>query len=548
MILMDTILVLVELLLCVILFIVAGKAEKYVTSKWRICYFVPVLICIIFITVSGFEPLMLGTYIGSVLMLLGFIRDSKKIRQFVSIIGAIAVVATMPICTDNVDYRSIDYVANFNKGFDSMKKHYVLQEHKGINWDELYEKYLPKFEAAYKSHDEVENFIAWTEFCAEFKDGHVAYAPKDMDRITEKAYNKLFGNDYGLSLMSLDDGRIVAVNVEEGSEAQLAGIHNGTVITAWDGKNPIEIGEKYVKYAMPVFADYENEMFCRAAFGAGEGGDSVTVSYINDNGEDCEILLSKIGNYYDRLKSTLNPLTTGINAGHLTWTEVSDDTVVFCIKQMMFDSESMTSGQHRAMQDSIYLKALEYKAAGYKNLILDLRGNGGGSGQMVKALAELFTPVGEHLYCYDGTWDYDKNEYVKDAETGKFLKGTKQVYTGEDIWEGNPIVILVNAGSISAADHAVKVMGGYDNITVMGLTKPNGSAQGIGGVMLEDGMLQFSSSLMLDEDGNVFIDSGTDYQSDNQLEIKIPFDEEAVKAIYDNNEDYVLNKAMQYLG
>lgn len=547
MILNDFILVVVELLLAVLLYFIAGVAEKYITNKWRACYFIPAVVAIVFITISGFEPLMLGVYLGSVLMLAGFLKDSKIIRRIVSVISAVAVFTALPLCSDNENYRGIDFVADFNSALGDMKEHYVLAEHKNIDWDALYEKYLPKFEAANKSRDEVENYIAWLEFCSEFKDGHVCFAPDEYETVTEKAYDRVFGNDYGLSLMTLDDGRIVAVNVEEESEAALAGIHNGTVVTAWDGKNPVEIGAEYAKYATPVFADYENEMFYRAALGAGSGGESVTVSYISDSGEACECVLKKIGPYYNRLKSTLDILTSGLNVGHLTWNEINEDTVVFRVKMMMFDSNSMTSGEHSALKRDIYAKVEEYKAAGFKNLILDLRGNGGGSGQMVKAIAEVFAPEGTHLYCYDGLWSDKDSGYVRDS-SGKFVKGTEQVYSGEYLWGDNPVIILVNSNSISAADHTVKVLGGLDNVTVMGLTKSNGSAQGIGGIILESGMLQFSSSLLLDENGDIFIDSGTDYKSGNELEVKIPFDEEAVKSLFDNREDYVLNKALEYLG
>lgn len=547
MILFDIILVAAQLVLCIVLFIIAGVAEKYVTNKWRACYFIPVIIALIFITVSGFDFLMLGVYLGSILMLAGFLKDSKKIRRIVSVISAVAVIVTVPLCTDNINYRPIDYAADFNKAFDSMKKHYVLAEHKDIDWDMLYEKYLPKFAAVNKTHDEVDNFIVWTEFCSEFRDGHVNFAPNEYETVSEKAYERVFGNDYGLSLLSLDDGRVVAVNVEEESEAALAGIHNGTVITAWDGKDPIENGAEYVKYAMPVFTDYENEMFYRAALGAGSGGESVTVSYIDDNGETRESVLQKIGPYYNRLKSTLEILTSGLNTGHLTWTEVNEDTVVFRIKMMMFDSNSMTSGQHDSMKSAIYTKVEELKAAGFKNIIIDLRGNGGGSGQMVKAIAEIFAPEGRHFYCYDGLWDDRASCYLKD-ESGNFLKGEERTFNGEGLWGDNPVIILVNSNSVSAADHMAKVMGALDNVTVMGLTKPNGSAQGIGGVLLESGMFQFSSSLMLDKNGDVFIDSDTDYKSGNELEVKIPLDEEAIVSLFDNREDYVLNKALEYLG
>ena len=36
-------------------------------------------------------------------------------------------------------------------------------------------------------------------------------------------------------------------------------------------------------------------------------------------------------------------------------------------------------------------------------------------------------------------------------------------------------------------------------------------------------------------------------ESGNDIEIKIDFTEETVKSLFDNDEDYVLNKALEYL-
>ena len=106
-------------------------------------------------------------------------------------------------------------------------------------------------------------------------------------------------------------------------------------------------------------------------------------------------------------------------------------------------------------------------------------------------------------------------------------------------------MLIVNSGSASAADHLTMVMQGMENVTVMGFTEPNGSAQGVSGVDLRSGMLCFSSSLLLDENGDIFIDSDTQGESGNDIDIKIPFDEEAVRSLFIDGEDHVLNKALQ---
>ena len=87
-----------------------------------------------------------------------------------------------------------------------------------------------------------------------------------------------------------------------------------------------------------------------------------------------------------------------------------------------------------------------------------------------------------------------------------------------------------------------------ENVTIMGFTESNGSAQGVSSpVVLESGTLVFSTSLMLNQEQEILIDSGTDHQSGNTLDIRIPFDADALYAIFIQDEDYLLTKALEFL-
>ena len=52
---------------------------------------------------------------------------------------------------------------------------------------------------------------------------------------------------------------------------------------------------------------------------------------------------------------------------------------------------------------------------------------------------------------------------------------------------------------------------------------------------------------MLNKDGSVYIDSGTDVQSDIDVDIKVPFDEKALTEIFDNGSDHLMNVSLEYL-
>lgn len=539
----DIILLVAELAMSVALFVIAKIAVKNISPKWRICYAVPLIFCLIMLAMDGFEKYMLGAYIGSALMLTGFFSENTKLRKLASAVAALGVIVCVPLCTTAKDYRAADYTKDFEKGFRIMREHYILSEHKGIDWDGLYDEYLPRFKQATAENDAVLNQIVWMEFCAEFKDGHVGYMSND-DSLFDKARDALAGNDYGLSMMTLSDGRTAAVNVDEALFDK--GIHNGTIIISWDGEKPEALAESSRIFNASQFADNENRDFYRAVCAAGVGGDSVTVRFIDDSGAEKTAVLQKLGNYSARLEKTLETINQGLDAGHMTWTEIDEKTVCLRIKMMAYDGRSAENEDYTEMKNAIENSLFEYNERGFENLIIDLRRNGGGSGIMVRTLAEIFAPEGEHYYCTDGKWDEKKKCYAVD-ENGSFIPDIDNMYKGENKWSGKPIVILVNSDSASAADHFVKVMRGFENVTAMGFTKPNGSAQGVGSVVLENGALSFSSSLILDNDGSVFIDAGADGISANDIDIKVTFDGNAVHTLFDEGGDYIMQKALEYL-
>ena len=99
---------------------------------------------------------------------------------------------------------------------------------------------------------------------------------------------------------------------------------------------------------------------------------------------------------------------------------------------------------------------------------------------------------------------------------------------------------MVNRETISAGDHLVKLLSEYDNVKIAGFTPSNGSAQGVRGISLGYGQLTFSAVPCLNEDGSIFIDSDASRVSDMPLDLKIPFDENAVKALFDEGKDYIM--------
>lgn len=545
MILVDIIHVSIIALISLLLCIFAKYFDKVKSHNWNLLYIICFFTSAVFIVNKGVEYSLIPVYIADIILLLGFLKSNAKLRVRAGGIAFALAIISVGICLLNPYYRAVRYDKDFKEAFEYMKKHYVLTEHKNVDWDALYGKYEPLFDEAYKKQDKVMNYGLWMEFCSEFHDGHVGYSSNDKDTV-EKYEEQYCGNDFGLSLMTLDSGMTVAVSVEEGSVVYDAGIRNGTQITMWNGI-PIEEAKQNVDKTIGNYPCIESEDFYKSLLVAGDSSDEVNITFVNDQGIEEKLDVTSIGFYYERLGKTLEILNSGYDVEGLTVTEISADTALLRIRGMIYDTKAEESGDYSEVTNKIKQAISEEKEKGITNLVIDIRENFGGSPEYVSALVELFAPEGEHLYVYDGVYDKESMSYKKGDKEGTYLLDSKRTYIGQDIWDGQNITILVSANSISASDHFTKLMSEFDNVKIAGFTPSNCSFQAVDGIYLDYGTLQFSSLLLLNEDGTIFGEVGSDRKCTMPLDVKIPFDEIAVGEMFENGEDYGLNYVVKQI-
>ena len=157
------------------------------------------------------------------------------------------------------------------------------------------------------------------------------------------------------------------------------------------------------------------------------------------------------------------------------------------------------------------------------------------------AIVSLLAPEGEHYYCSTGVVNEDTNRFIKD-ENGDYIIGENLTYTGENIWGEGEIVILTNGECVSAGDHFIKMMKGYPNVTVVGFTCSNSSGQAVRALEISDKeQLSYSAVPAMNEDGSVYVDAGADRESAVGIDVIVPMDEKAVKALFDEGKDYILD-------
>lgn len=596
---MDISFTIIELIMMVLLFIVAKQSAKRPDNRWRLLYAAPTFIAILMVLIIGFDVHHIGIYMAAAIQIICLFADKIKTKQIMAVGSAALIIITMVIIAISPSYHRQGYYADFEKAFNTMKEHYVLDKEKGIDWDALYAKYDPLFKEVDKTQNHVKCYQVWQQFTGEFYDGHVSYVG-NSDGLFVDSLCRSYGNDYGLSLARLSTGEFVAINVEgydnsysvdgkvkddvgfdtvkhvfkceDADKLTLknAGIKNGTIITKWNGK-PIDEYYDDVKYYMEQYPVRENEEFYLPIYVAGIGRDmdygvtyvpgetyrdtegkentdepKVDITYVNESGEEKTVTSPCLGSYAMRMYDTMCKLDDGVNITNLNWQKLNDDTYMIRISEMAYDQETYSGTDYTEMTDKLREEVTALKKEGVKNIIFDLRSNGGGSPYFVEGIACLFAPKGEHLTYYSAVINEDTATYER-GEDGKYIMGTPSSYEGEDLWHDGKIILLVNAKTVSAGDDMTYMMGDFPNVEVIGLTSSNSSCQAVKSLSLECGQISFSAVPNLLPNGEAAIDTYTDHVGRTPFDYKIPFNQEVIENIFDNGEDYLLKYAKEYI-
>ena len=485
--------------------------------------------------------------------------------------------------------NTVSYSEEFDKAFNQLREHYVLSEEKRIDWDGLYNSYYPKFKDADRRSDDAENYKLWLQFCDEFNDGHVFFNQSILEK-EDKNICSTFGNDYGLSLIKLASGEYVAFNVEgypgcysvydeeppyscaadfledNLAENRLtlynAGIHNGTVITKWDG---IDIGEhcQFPNIFLQRFADKTNRTYYMPVYAAGYGGDVVTITFINDDGLEEQVSVNRLGAYACRLTNSLDRLDKGYDIENISWAELDERTVLLRLSAMnntkntnseeienfevnTFDDISMLNSMKLGLMiEDVKSQVEEYEKMGKKNIIIDLRGNLGGDPIMSLELASLFAPIGNLDVCYSARINKSTACYERGTD-GKYEKYDLITRSGKDLWHDGKIVILVNNETMSAGDIIAYLMAKFPNVTIMGITRTNSSSQATDTISIAGGSISYSAIPLLSSDGTALIDADYRQIGNVPIDVIIPTDETLIKAVFDEGRDYVLECAVEF--
>lgn len=541
---LSLILLLFFLIYFVILTIIYNKckSDNKRLKMWKLLCGLPLIISIIhaliFVSGSAFLtilPLYKNIYISAILIFLSPLLIKKEI---IYNIGKTIIILTC-ICFLLISIDSNKYTNYSRKSLSDayislcnyLEKNYIMNEWKKIDYDKLKKDGLVLVKEAEQTGNLDKYYMALDDLVETFHDGHMGLSFYNKNEYILNKVKKF--NDYGLSLITLDDGNTIAVDVDKNLE-----IKAGDTIIKWNGI-PIDKAIENVK--TPMNGELlEHEKILKTFYLSGVGGDTVEVTYINSNNEEKTTILNKLNSNLPRALTAYSKFNHTHNDKMYDYKMLNDNTGYLKIGKEetdnINDGIAYLTGNHKYAREMYRKDLRKLRNKGMTRLIIDVRNNGGGYDEVATALASLFTK--QKMYAF--------SQGIKDKNGNKNL--TKRYVLADGEFSDIEVLVLTNMRCASAGDGMVLYLSRIEGIKVAGLTNPEGINQESGGLifMPKGAVINYPTGLVLDQNGNPNIDIDDRRISRNPVDIKIPLTKENALKIF-NGEDYELEWAIKYL-
>jgi len=288
----------------------------------------------------------------------------------------------------------------------------------------------------------------------------------------------------------------------------------------------------------------DNEALMKPIFLAGQGGETISVTFIADDGSTKNVQLNSTGSYKARETAVLNHFYSQnrISGDNFSCKMLNDDVGYLRITKEHYGDEiydiwTYAIGKHKKVYQEIDTKLQELSDKGMKFLVIDLRNNGGGYEQIGDAVASLFA-------------DRRLTNKTGIERNGNIIPITTFHTFDEGKWKELPIAVLVNDATVSSGDVLTHLLSQCPNVTVMGITSSSNSVQTVGGCCyLSDDMFEVYYPIInsLDEN-NEILEVTADRQAKVGFDLRIPVDYDAAMMIFgDSEKDYEIDYAVDYL-
>jgi carboxyl-terminal processing protease len=430
------------------------------------------------------------------------------------------------------DLRAKSWSEAFAGLRDTLAAEYPFTEWRRMDWAALYAQYAPQIAEAEKGKDQRAYYRALRSFTWRIPDGHVGVGGDDLGLISEES-----GGSFGLELVTLDDGRVVACRIAPGGSAGRAGIEFGTEIVAWDGLPTRQALERVevIWSAHPPATNEARRVQQEKWLVRAKAGSSVEVTFrkrLETSQRSVTLTAGKKEAADEELSFPRefflsSAVETGMLPGNFGYIRIKYELPTFF---SIYPEEKIG----RATADF-----LEKQVPG---VIIDVRGNHGGADAMVPRMMAFFlTRAG--IYEYSG---------VLNHATGKFdvRKDAPVRVAPREPHYGGRVAVLINEETESSGEGFPLVLKGLPNVRVFGWRGTAGFfAINSKSVKLPGGYtVHFPQAQSVGQDWRIQVDSDHTGKGGVEPDVRVPLNEATLRGQFQEGKDMVLERAKEWLG
>lgn len=362
------------------------------------------------------------------------------------------------------DFSKQGILESFHSLVDVLAERYAYTELRGLDWKAIREEYRPRVEAADAAGDMAAYFVALSQLGLSLRDGHVgAYT---SDAALRTAFSKTLLEPYGASLgalgVELADGRYVVTHVVPDGPAARAGWTFGTEVVSVKGVPMREwIG------TLPLQAAAGNPETVRLT--------QATLALLFADGETVEIAYRQPGE--DRVRTSALTAATGL--------EYPQGPGV----PPLFQDRELEGGAYVAwgsFREPAYLIAswerFLGRSTGAPGIVVDMRGNGGGNGELMHTMASYFFSD-EHPASFHWLDTYSYDEEAKGLVKA-FAQDFPLSAPKRELRFDGAVVVLVDERSASAGEYFPQFLQRHGRAIVVGERGTDGAGGPVGEVIL----------------------------------------------------------------
>ena len=442
--------------------------------------------------------------------------------------------------SSELDLRRMGWAKAFDVMHAHLSQRYAFGEWKAIEWDALYSEFAPRIAVAEANNDANAYYLALREYAFSIPDGHIHLHGDDAaSAFINKLKAQAVGGGYGFALLELDDGRVIAHILLSDGPAAKAGMEWGAEILAWNGL-PIEnaLDQVSILWAELPHATLEGQRLEKRRFLVrAPVGTEVEITYQNPSATTATTArLSALDDKLETLRRTqiLNEEFDPFDP------PVQGEILPSGIGYLKISVINVVPGSSNPIED--IKKAMQiFVEEEVGGIIIDVRGNIGGSDSMVPHMVDFFFN-NEELYEQAAYYNLRTDQFEISPRTRLFIKPDTPHY-------GGPVVVLIDKGTISSGEGIAHAIQRLPQGPVIGTHGTYGSFGLTGGrINLPAGyVLDFPTAQSLDANQSIQVDSDHTLQGGVQPDLRAPLNKESPHAIYIEGRDVVLDFAVAFL-